>query len=137
VKLEHEVVIARPPEDVFDFLANPENLLLWQSSLVKLRRIDPLSHVEVRAVLGKKFRQTLEVTTYDPPAQLDYEVIEGPFRARLSHRLEPVPGGTRVTVVGEGDPGRLRLGEPVLARVVKRQSKHDFERLKAFLESEE
>ena len=34
-----EIVINRPPDDVFEFLANPENDPQWRSGVIDLKRV--------------------------------------------------------------------------------------------------
>ena len=57
-----------------------------------------------------------------------------PFTVR--HELEPHGEGTRLTVVGEGDPGMLPgFAAGIMARRAEKQFRKDFERLKRILES--
>jgi uncharacterized protein YndB with AHSA1/START domain len=140
MRLEHSVVVARPVEDVFAFLAEPDNLPRWQSGLVEVRKAGTETgvgarHVEVRSFMGKQIEQTLEVTAYEPPRVLDFSVVEGPLSLRVGHTLRAEDGGTRIDVVGEGEIGPLfRLAEPFVVRAVKKQSEGDFRRLKKVLE---
>ena len=135
MRLEHSFVIARPPEEVFAFLADPANLPRWQTGLVEVRKEGERRHVEIRSLLGKRIEQTLVVTAYEPPHRLDLSVVEGPLPLRVSHTLESVDGGTRLTVVGEGEArGLPRLVARMAAKAVEQQSKHDFGKLKRILE---
>jgi len=57
-----------------------------------------------------------------------------PFRVR--HELEPSGGGTRLTVIGEGDAGLLPgFAAGIMAKRAEKQFSKDFERLKRLLES--
>jgi hypothetical protein len=58
-----------------------------------------------------------------------------PFAVR--HELEPNrSGGTRLTVVGEGDAGLLPgFAAGIMARRAEKQFRKDFERLKRLLET--
>jgi uncharacterized protein YndB with AHSA1/START domain len=140
VRLQHSVVVARPVDDVFAFLADPDNLPRWQSGLVEVRKAGTEAgigarHVEVRSFMGKQIEQTLEVTAYEPPRVLDFTVVEGPLSLCVGHTLSAEDGGTRIDVVGEGEIGPLfRLAEPLVVRAVKKQSQADFKRLKQVLE---
>jgi uncharacterized protein YndB with AHSA1/START domain len=138
VRLEHTLVVARPPEEVFAFLADPDNLPRWQTGVVEVRREGDRRHVEVRSFLGRRLEQTLVVTEYDPPRRLDLAVVEGPLPLRISHTLEAEDGGTRILFVGEGEPrGLPRLLAGVAAKAVELQSQHDFAKLKRILEGGE
>jgi uncharacterized protein YndB with AHSA1/START domain len=139
MRASHAIVIERPPEEVFAYLADVRHLPEWQTGIVELRADDEPRlggrHVEVRSLLGKRIEATLEITAYEPPRRFDLEVVEGPLKLRVAHTLEPVDGGTRVEVDGEGDPGRLfRFAGPLLARAVEKQTRDDLARLKRLLE---
>jgi uncharacterized protein YndB with AHSA1/START domain len=140
VRLEHSLVVRRPPEQVFAFVADPANLPAWQLGIAEVRPLSPepslgSQHVEVRIFLGKRIEQTLEVTAFEPPSRLDLAVVDGPLALRVSHMFSEDVAGTLLDVVGEGDVGTLfRLAEPLVVRAVKRQSRIDFERLKQVLE---
>ena len=56
----------------------------------------------------------------------------------MSHTLEAVDGGTRLTVVGEGEArGLPRLVARMAAKAAEHQSRHDFGKLKRMLERRE
>jgi hypothetical protein len=85
--------------------------------------------------MGKHIEQTLVVTEHEPPWRLDLAVVEGPLPLKVSHTLEAVDGGTRITVVGEGEPrGLPRFVAAMAAKAVEKQSRHDFAKLKRILE---
>jgi uncharacterized protein YndB with AHSA1/START domain len=140
MRLEHSVVVERPVDDVFAFLADPDNLPRWQSGLVEVHKVGTNTgvgarHHEVRSFMGKQIDQTLEVTAYEPPQRLDFTVVEGPLSLCVGHTLTDEGGGTRIDVVGEGEIGPLfRLAEPFVVRAVRKQSESDFRRLKKVLE---
>jgi uncharacterized membrane protein len=140
VRLEHSLVIARPVGDVFAFVADPTNLPQWQSGLLEVTKLSGEGgigsrHREVRSLLGRRIEQVVEVTALTPDARLVLKVVEGPIPLSVDHTFEPAGDGTRLTIVGEGDPGPLfALAGPLLARAVKKQSQSDFGRLRALLE---
>jgi uncharacterized protein YndB with AHSA1/START domain len=142
MRIEHTIEIDRPVDDVFAFIADPDNLPKWQSGLLEVRRESAASgvgarHLEVRTMLGKRIEQTLEVTAFEPCSRLDLRVVNGPVKLTIGHTFTRLADGTRITVVGEGDPGPLfALGGPIVARAVKRQSRADFGRLKRILEED-
>jgi hypothetical protein len=62
--------------------------------------------------------------------------VSGPVPFSVTQVLEPRDDGTRLSFVGEGEPGGFfKLAEPVVARVAERQFKNDFETMKDILES--
>jgi uncharacterized membrane protein len=144
VRYEQSIEIERPPADVFAFLAEPGNLPRWQPAVAEVT-VDPPGQLaegsrltEKRTFLGNHVRSTLEVTRLEPHRRLDLGTVDGPVRLRVSHRLEASGDGTRLTLIGEGEPGgALRLAGPLLGRAVNRQARDDLRRLKRLLESDQ
>jgi uncharacterized membrane protein len=72
MKIEYSVVINRPVETVFAYVANLENLKQWQSGLIESRPITPGktgvgSKVPVvRQLLGQKLEGVAEVVAFEP-----------------------------------------------------------------------
>jgi carbon monoxide dehydrogenase subunit G len=142
MKYELAVEIARPPADVYAFLADPTRLAEWQADVQEVRDAPggPLTpgatFTEVRAFLGKRVESTLEAVVAEPGRELTLETVSGPVRVSIRHLLEPMDGGTTLRVVGEADPGKLLgLGGPLVRRAAERRARADFDRLKAVLEA--
>jgi uncharacterized protein YndB with AHSA1/START domain len=139
IRFEFSVDIARTPSDVFAYLTDPTNLPEWQSSAIEARWEGEKARggrvKEVRKFLGRRMESELEVTDYEPARRFDLKVLSGPVPFTVHHALEPTNGGTRLSVVGEGEPGGFfKLAEPIVARTAERQFKSDFETLKDVLE---
>jgi uncharacterized protein YndB with AHSA1/START domain len=131
---ENTVMIARPIEDVFAFLSDLENIPKWNYAIVETRKISEgpvgvgTTYHQVRSVPSRS-EERLEITTYNPPRQLQIRGQLGPFASRLIYALDAIPEGTRVTNTVElelGGPGRLlervavpRVREAVAANLRK------------------
>ena len=77
------------------------------------------------------------VTEYKRPTRYAAKTTAGPFPMHLSYTLEPAEGGTSVRTVSEADlGGLLKLGEPVMRRMARKQIEVDHTRLKGILESQ-
>ncbi len=138
-KIEFSIDVQRPVDEVFAYLTDPANLPEWQSSAIEGRLEGPMAKgvrfVEVRKFLGRRFESTLEVTEYDAPRRFAFRVVSGPVPFRAEHVLEPNDGGTRLSVVGEGESaGFFKVAEPLVIRQVERQTKNDFETFRDVLE---
>jgi hypothetical protein len=71
-----------------------------------------------------------------PNRRFDLRVLDGPIPLDGLHSFEASNGGTRIDFVGEGRPGGvMRLAQPLLARVLERQFRGSFARLKAVMEA--
>jgi len=121
---ENTVVIGRPIEEVFGFLADFENIPRWNYAIVETHKISQgpvgvgTSYRQVRSVPSRS-EERFEVTAYNPPRQLEVQGQLGPFPSRLSYALDAIPEGTRVTNTVElqlRGPGRL-LGPLAVPRV--------------------
>jgi carbon monoxide dehydrogenase subunit G len=135
VRAELTVEIARPPAEVFAYLTDVSNLPKWQSGVRSARREGPLIH-ESRHLLGRELRTTLEIEEEEAPRVFTIRALDSPVPFSVRHELAPDGGGTRLTVVGEGDAGLLPgFAAGIMARRAEKQFRKDFERLKRLLES--
>jgi carbon monoxide dehydrogenase subunit G len=133
------VEIDRPPEDVFAFVTDLDNLSRWQPTIREVEWSAPLERGatfrETREMLGRRARSRLEVTALDPPGEFSLRVVEGPVPLTVRHLLEPAERGTRLTLEAEGEAGGLmRLAAPLAERAAARQAGQDLERLKRLIE---
>jgi uncharacterized protein YndB with AHSA1/START domain len=140
IHLEHTVEIDRPPAEVFDYMMDMENLPEWQSSAIEAHwegeRAAGSRIKEVRKFLGRRIESELEVTEYEPNRRFCLKTLSGPVLFSVEHTFEATTGGTRITFVGEGNPGGFfKLAEPMVARAAERQFKGDFATLKDLLEA--
>ena len=143
IKLEHNVVINRPIEEVFAYATNVENAPKWKSRLLEVRRISegPVGvgtrEVHVGKVLGWKPKTTVEITEYEPNRKVGFKTISGPLSAKGEFIFESVEGGARVTLVAGREPsGFLKLIGPIVARIAQRQLETDLAKLKELLEAQ-
>lgn len=142
VRIEQVIDIARPVEDVFAYVTDPDRLPEWQKGTVQVLREDgsvPL-HVgerlhEVHRAMGRNMRSTVEVAELEPGRAFSLKMVEGPLPLDGRWTFEPLGAGTRVRFTGEGDlRGTMRLAAPLVRRVIARQFRGHHERLKRELE---
>jgi len=136
VRAELTVEIARPPEEVFDYLVDVSNLPSWQSGVRSARREGERIH-ESRHLLGRELTTTLAIDEEERPRLFAIRALDSPVPFSVRHQLEPNgAGGTRLSVVGEGDAGMLPgFAAGMMARRAEKQFRKDFERLKRLLEA--
>jgi uncharacterized protein YndB with AHSA1/START domain len=110
------VDIATPPERVFRALTTDE-VIEWWGSDATYRTTSWRADVRVGGTWrasgvgndGAAFEVHGEYTTVDPPRRLEqtWEAAWDPGAStRLAYMLEPIPGGTRLTLRHEGFAGR-------------------------------
>ena len=142
MQAELRIGIARPPEDVFAYLADVSNLTEWQSG-VHSAEIEGGGAaatgervVECRTLFGKELTTTLEIVDCDPPRLFTLRALDGPVLVTVRHELEPKGDETALHVVVEGEVKHLPgFASGLMNRGAERQFRRDFERLKRVLES--
>jgi uncharacterized protein YndB with AHSA1/START domain len=137
-----ETPIQRPAGEVFSYVTDPEQLATWQTNTVSSTLEGPgplglgsrLREIH-RGPGGKEFPSVVEVTEYEPDRVFALEVREGtPVHARMT--FEPTDGGTRLRFRAHGRlSGPMRLAEPFLGRMLRRQFSEQCATLKRVLES--
>jgi len=141
---EHTVEIARPVDEVFAFVTEPENYPKWQPSILELRPHRPgrlrvgSEATEVRRLLGREVETTWTCTEHAPPRRSTIESGDGPVPFRGTFTLDAIDGGTRFTwTVETRAGGAVRLAGPLVGRATRRELEENTDRLKRILEGGE
>ena len=141
--LELSIVIKRPIEESFAFLANLANDVKWHSAFVEVRNTSGDSNgvgakfLVFEGLLGRRTTGTeYEVTEYEPNRIAAWKTVSGPLPLKFWRTFECLEGGTRFAVRYEGEPrGFLRLVWPLITRIVKRQQGGDMRKLKELMDA--
>lgn len=144
IKIENSIVINRPVDEIFEFMANAENNPQWQSGTQEAVKTSegPIgvgtTFTSVSRLLGKRLESVVEYTAYEPNKRVAGKVTSGPVPFQFETTFEPAAeGGTKVTGGGEGDVGGFfKLAEPLVARMLKRQFDANNANLKDLLEAQ-
>jgi uncharacterized membrane protein len=138
------IEIDRTPQDVFAYAADLERQTEWQESLVsvKLETDGPTrvgtKAVDTRKVPGGTREFPFEMTEFDAPNRMSFQVTGGPVRPSGTMTFSPLDGGSRTKVEftiefkGHG-LGVLLL--PIVNRDARKLVPKDLEQLKARMES--
>ena len=140
-----EIVIARSPQEVAAFAANPDNATLWYS---KIKSVDwqtppPLrigSRIAfVADFLGRRLSYTYEIIVLDLPHRLVMRTSEGPFPMETAYSWTPhASGATLMSLRNTGNPsGFSALMAPFLSSAMKAANRKDLLLLKTVLEAQE
>lgn len=128
MRVENTRMIARPIEEVFAFLALPENNELWMSVVIGTTRAatGPVTLGETYQhsvkFLGRTFDVTFEVIELEPPRRFCVRNVSGPIEFHGCYTLESVGNQTRFTHTLEGDAGHFfRFGQSLVERTAQRQ----------------
>ncbi len=143
IDVETRVEISRPVAEVFDFVADQTNAPRWQSGLSEVRRLTegPLrvgtEHEFIRRFVGREVATRNRFIAFEEGRYVAFEIPAGWLTGQASYLTESSPSGTVLTSRMQFHAhGPAALLEPVLTRVLARDSRRDEGRLKRLLEHE-
>lgn len=144
VDVTTEVVINLAREQVADYAADPSNAPEWYENIESIdwktsppvgvgSKMDFVAHF-----LGRRLTYTYEVVELVPGERLVMRTAQGPFRMETTYTWETTgDGATRMTLRNRGEPsGFSRVGAPLMAAAVRRETTKNLKCLKALLEKE-
>ena len=137
--------IRRPPSDVFAFVADFRNMPAWYDAVERVTATTATSAGQgarfrtVRSLPGGRVHNDVEVTSFQPYEEITFTSIDGPTPFRYQYRLEPVPGGTRLTLDGrisaEGLTGPAAHLGGLAERLFERGMRTNLRTLKRIIEA--
>jgi len=141
MKFEISVHVNRPVAEVFQYLNDPTKMPEWNATIEEATPSETPIKVGTRIRargrwLGRKIESTVEVVEYEPNKRVVQKSDE-PFSWKAINTFQTDNGGTRLVSACEGEShGFLKLSEPILARIVKKQLQAQFETAKELLEAQ-
>jgi uncharacterized protein YndB with AHSA1/START domain len=140
ISVEDNVVIRRPLDEVFAFVADAENDPKWRDDHLETVRtsdgpIGPgTTYREVIKFMGR-MEARAQIVEYEPRRRVALRLTSGPLRPTLTYSFEPADGGTRLTYrVDLRTSGLFRLMEPLMPGTIRKQWRGNFGNLKRILE---
>lgn len=141
-KVKTSVWIARPVEDVFNYVTDPENIALWAGPVLEAKKTSQgpvgvgTTSTRKTQLFGRTMESNYEITAYEPGQLYGDKTTSGPVKIEARIEFDEDNGGTNVTMEGNIEAGGFfKLAEPVMARVVGRQVETDSQTLKDLLEA--
>jgi len=140
--IEGEILIGRPVDVVFDYVADQSNEPQYNPRMVRAEKITPgpvgkgTQFRSAVASMGRTAEMLIECTGYDRPALLASTTTMA--QADFSYLLtfEPAAAGTRMRWSGQVRPkGAFRLLGPVITWLGMRQEQRIWASLKLHLEA--
>jgi uncharacterized membrane protein len=126
-KASSEIVINRAREEVFAFLADPENDPQWRRGVLDLKRVSGLGvgaryAQGVKGPGGRRIPADIEITELTPGHAVAFQTVTGPVRPRGRYLLDAADGGTRVRFELEADvKGLKRLMAPMVQKTMNNE----------------
>ena len=98
----YSVVIGRPIDAVFAYIADGERCPEWRPGVLDIKLasgqgVGARYTQGVKGPMGRRVAADYEVTVFEPPRRLEFQTVTGPARPHGRYDLETVEGGTRLT----------------------------------------
>ena len=110
---EHEVTIARPPAEVFAFVADGLNAPKWRPgvldiSLASGTGLGAVYKQGVKGPGGRRIDADYRITALEPNRRLSFEAIAGPVRPTGQFVFDDVNGATRLKFALQAELGGIK-----------------------------
>jgi carbon monoxide dehydrogenase subunit G len=141
MRVEGNIVINRPLEEVFDFVADERNEPRYNPQMTRAEKISPgpigirTQFHSVMTGVGGAADMTIEFTAFERPKRIAETTHLSNMDIMGELLFEPVPRGTRMTWIWDIQPrGLLKLMGPLVRRMGERQERTIWTGLKQVLE---
>ena len=141
--VERHVVISRPLEKVFAFVADQRNAPQWQDGLVEVRLLTDgqvgvgTKHAIVRLFMGQRMEISNEYTEYKLNQKVAFKSTSGPIPFNAAYLTEPVAEDTHLISMIQMQPeGLPAQAEAEMNIDLSREMEVDLGELKSLLEKE-
>ena len=140
MKVERSLSIARPPVDVFSYIADIRNDPSWHTDVVEVSSstdvvaLGTVFNVKVRPSMGVS-EGTMTISRFEPGRLVEFSGRMGRMAPRVTNICEPHAQGTRVIRRVELETrGIMRLMSPLIASKIGRDNDRFLANLKRLLE---
>jgi uncharacterized membrane protein len=142
-RIEASVVVNRPLKEVADYMYDAKNWPEYEATMLeaevtkKTPEVVGSTYRGVSHFLGRRMEWTAQSTAFEPYKSGAMRIVTGPQTIDQTTTYKEVEGGTKVTIVAEGEPapGLYRLAGPVVVRMYGREVQRNLEQLKDILEA--
>jgi uncharacterized membrane protein len=142
--IDETVVIARPADEVFDFLMIATNLPRWDSSMLECVQVGGEAvtvgtrYRGASKILGRRIEWTTEVVEFVPGVRAASQSVEGSLTFTVSYEVSAAPAGTtlRYRLAAESGLGGAfgRAMEPIVQRAQTKVVRANLDTLTSLLE---
>ncbi len=139
VRFEHEITLHNDIDEVFSYIANPENNPIWDKNTSETEQISE-SVIGVGTAgrltstfLGHSYETNFTYNAYDPPHLVSHQITSGPMEMETTSGLKKLEYGTQITLeLKVRLKGLKKLMEPFIARRMKKQVGENLELLRLY-----
>jgi uncharacterized protein YndB with AHSA1/START domain len=140
MRVERNISIARPPAEVFSYIADVRNDPSWHTDVLEVHSstdvVGPgtVFDVKVKPSMGVS-EGTMTVTRFEPGKLIEFQGRMGKMAPTVTNICEPDGEGTRVTRRIEMEPpGAMRVMTPLIKRMIGKSNDGFLNNLKRLLE---
>jgi hypothetical protein len=144
IRLEEKIMVNRSIEEVFNFVADGENMTLWNSAVFKIEKVStgPLGvgtqFWMLRNLPSGRAENIFEVITYKPNTEFSIKTISGPTPFVYHYHFTSVDSSTSLTLVAEIKLNGLgKIVKPLLAIGIRKGIKDNLNTLKRLMQTRE
>ena len=141
MRVERTIMIARPPADVFRYVADVRNDPTWHTDVLNVRSssdvvgVGTVFDVKVKPSMGVS-EGTMTVSRFEPGELVEFRGRMGRMEPTVTNIFEPDAEGTRVTRRVEIEPrGIMRAMTPLMKRMIGKSNEGFLADLKRLLEA--
>jgi uncharacterized protein YndB with AHSA1/START domain len=119
------IVIERPVEEVFAFLADAENDKRWRQGVIEITKaggqgVGTAYRQVVSGPGGRRIDADIEITEFVPDQRIAFRTTAGPVRPTGSYDLRAVDGGTELSFALDVHlNGFKKLMTPMVSRTLR------------------
>ncbi len=142
MRVEGDILIKRPIEEVFDFVADESNEPQYNPKMTRAEKVSPgpigvgTTFRSVMTGIGRAAEMTIEVTAFDRPRRIAETTHMSNMEINGVLLFEPTRDGTRMKWIWNLEPrGFYRLLGPLVRRMGERQELAVWTSLKRTLET--
>jgi uncharacterized membrane protein len=142
IRRDFAIEIRAPLEKVFAYTTDFRNFVSWQDGVSEASQTPDgptqsnTTFTLTRTFLGQRLQAAGAVTEFVPNQKCAFETTSGPIAIKLQQSFEPIPGGTRVTIHLEAEPGGFfKLAEAAMDRQLTSAFESQVHKLKSVLEA--
>jgi uncharacterized protein YndB with AHSA1/START domain len=141
VHFSNQIMIGRPVHEVFEFVADPENIPKWNYAIEETRKTSDgpvgvgTTYRQVRSIPSRS-EESLEVTELESDERFAIHGGLGPFVGTLTYGFADVDGSTKLTNTADLEAsGLLKLAAPIAVGRIKDAVAQNLGVLKGILEA--
>jgi len=140
MKVERNISIARPPAEVFSYIADVRNDPSWHTDVLEVSSstdavgMGTVFNVRVKPSMGVS-EGTMTVSRFEPGRLIEFQGRMGKMAPLVTNICEQEAEGTRVTRRVELEPpGAMRVMSPMIKRMIAKSNDGFLANLKKLLE---